>query len=186
MICKNRTNQTGVINFAPFLCETIKETAEDGLSEISQKGMKRLKYDLPKDVLKRAKEKLVVLNVARTELIARLDNLLSNTPNLSQKLTIDIRKAKNTLQNGLKQDDLVGALRDIYSKPVRESGSGKVWDHQQEVEQGINSLKKLRETIVDKEMKLYQPNSIEFKQLSKEADALGEMIRKIKEFLDTK
>jgi hypothetical protein len=58
------------------------------------------------------------------------------------------------LIRNLTQDDLVGALRDINGKPVRQIGSGKTWDHLQEVRQGVSSLKNAKNGLI-MEMKNY-------------------------------
>lgn len=164
--------------------EKIRNTAEEGLSDTSQAGMKRLKYELPKDVLKRAKEKPVVLNVARTELIAKLDNLLLN-PILSVETKAALTKARNSLRDHLTQDDLVGALRDKFGKEVRQSGSGNIFDHLKEVNEAQNSLRTATNKLV-KELQKTPKGTIEFSNLSNDLDAVNEITRRVKDFLDTK
>lgn len=165
--------------------EAITETAEQGLSEKAQSGMKHLKNDIPKDVMAKAKERLVTLNVGRTELIAQLDDVLNKVPNLnnSQETVANIRSAKNNLIDHLTQDDLVGALRDKFGKEVRRSGDGYIYQHSREVENGLASLENARDSMIE-QLQYHERGSFEYKALSQQADALAEMIRKINSFLD--
>ena len=163
--------------------KAITETAEEGLTDVSQSGMKRVKGELSKEALKAAKEQLVTLNVARTELVARLEELTNKVPGLSQHAVADIGKAKNNLLNHLTQDDLVGALRDKFGKEVRRSGDGYVYQHSKEVSNGVGSLKNARDSIIN-QLQKHQKGSAEYNLLSKEADALAEMSRRIARFLD--
>lgn len=165
--------------------EIIKDTAEEGISETAQSGLKALRQSLSKEALAKAKEQLVTLSVARAEVIARFEGLLDKIPNLSQKTIADIRAAKNSLLDHLTQADLVGALRDNLGKVVRQSGSGKVFNHIGEVEDALNSLKEARRTIATREMRNFAKDSQEYKILSQEADAISEMIRRVENFLDT-
>jgi len=110
--------------------KAIKEVAESGLSETAQSGLKALRGTLSKEGLVKAKEQLVTLNVARTELMARLEKLISNS-NLLQDTKTALLRAKNSLKDHLTQDDLVGALRDKFGKEVRQSGSAThltIWE----------------------------------------------------------
>ena len=163
--------------------ETIKNTAEEGLTEISQSGMKRLKYELPKEILKRAKEKLVVLNVARTELIAKLDDLIAGG-----KLSADTNKvlstARNSLKDHLTQDDLVGALRDKFGKEVRRSGDGYTYQHLGEVMSSINSLDNATLRLVRELSRI--PKGTDYSRISREIDGIKEMKRRVTDFLETK
>jgi hypothetical protein len=95
-----------------------------------------------------------------------------------------LTKAKNSLEKNLKQDDLIGALRDKLNKPVRESGSGEAFDHLQEVRQGLNSLEKAKD-ILSSELKRKATGSDEFIYLSKEIDAIKEIQRRVGVFLET-
>lgn len=154
------------------------------MSEVAQSGLKALRQSLSKESLSKAKEQLITLNIAKTEVVARLDDL-SATAKLSQRAQANVRAARNSLIRNLTQDDLVGALRDIYGKPVKQSGSGRIWNHRQEVQQGLNSLEAARDSLIT-EMRSYQPNSNEFKKVSKEADAIAEMIHRVNKFLEIK
>lgn len=164
--------------------KAITETANKGLTEVAEAGMKRIKNEIPKEVMRQAKEQLVTLNVARTELIARLDNLVKNGNLLSDTKKV-LGSAKNSLEYNLKQDDLVGALRDKFNQPVRVSGSGEAFDHLQEVRQGLNSLENARK-ILQRELKNKPTGSNEFVEVSQEIDAIKEMQRRVNTFLETK
>ncbi len=164
--------------------ETIKETAEDGLTEISQSGLKALRGTLSKESLKKAKEQLVTLNIARTELMARLDNLIKNSSLLSDTKEVLI-SAKNSLKDHLSQDDLVGALRDVFGKQVKRSGDGKIFDHLREVTDSISSLGKGKDRLI-RELRKMEKGSVEYNRISQEVDAIKEMERKVKTFLETK
>lgn len=133
--------------------DNLTKIAQEGVSEIAQTGLKALRGAISREGLAKAKEQIVTLNIARIELIERLDDL-PTTLNLSQRGQSEIRAGRNSLIRNLTQDDLVGALRDINGKPVRQIGSGKTWDHLQEVRQGVSSLKNAKNGLI-MEMKNY-------------------------------
>ena len=164
--------------------KAIKETAEEGLSEIAQSGLKALRGTLSKEGIAEAKKRLVTLNVARTELMARLDNLIANS-NLLSDTKIALSKAKNSTKDHLTQDDLVGALRDVLNKPVKQSGSGYTFDHLGEVQDSLNSLRTAVKSLI-REISKTTKGTPEFSELSKDLDAVKEMIRRVEEFLKIK
>ncbi len=122
-----------------FALFVFKKTAKEGLSEVSQSGLKALRQSLSKEGLAKAKEQLVTLSVARTELITRFDNLTKSS-NLLPDTKQFLNRSRNSLLKNLKQDDLVGALRDKFGKDVRRSGDGFTYQHLKEVNQGFISL----------------------------------------------
>nr|MBA4185202.1 hypothetical protein [Acidobacteriota bacterium] len=164
--------------------KAIKEVAESGLSETAQSGLKALRGTLSKEGLAKAKEQLVTLSVARTELLARLDNLIKHG-NLLPDTKEFLSRSKNSLLKNLKQDDLVGALRDIFGKDVRRSGDGYIYQHAKEVNQGLTSLNNAKDVLV-KELKRTTQGSQEYNRLSQEIDAVKEMTRRINIFLEIK
>jgi hypothetical protein len=164
--------------------KTIKETAEEGLSPKAQSGMKQLKYELPKEIMAKAKEQLITINVARTELIARLDGLIT-TSNLLKDTKNILASARNSIKDHLTQDDLVGALRDVFGKEVRRSGDGKIYNHLGEVQDAIKSIKKANQHLL-KELGKMKKGSDEFVKLSEEIDALKELKRRVENFLELK
>jgi hypothetical protein len=164
--------------------KSITQAANEGVTTKAQAGLKRLETKLSKEGVKQARERLVTLNVARTELTARLD-ALPNEVKLSQKALADIKAARNSLKDHLTQDDLVGALRDKNNLVIRQKGSGKPWDHEGEVTDSLKSLREARRSLI-KEMYKHSPESYEYKRLSEEAAAVGETISRIKEFLEIK
>jgi hypothetical protein len=164
--------------------KSITQAANEGVSEIAQSGVKRVKTDIGKEGVKAAQEQLVTINVARTEMMARLKSL-PNQVKLSQKTHADVSKACNNIRDHITQEDLSGALRDVHGKMVRRSGDGYTFDHLDEVERGLKSLGTARNSLIQ-EMKNYQIGSKEYKILSQQADALQETSFRIKNFLGIK
>lgn len=167
-----------------FALFVFKKTAKERLLEIAQSGLKALRGVISKEGLAKAKEQLITLSVARTELLTRLDNLIANN-NLLQDTKGFLLKTKNSLLNNLKQDDLVGALRDKFGKDVRRSGDGKIFQHLEEVNQGLRSIENSKSTFV-KEIARTQKGSDEYKILSLEIEALSELTQRIRGFLEIK
>jgi hypothetical protein len=164
--------------------KALKEVAEEGLTQTSQAGLKRLGRDMSKEGIARAEKELVTLSVGRTEMMGRLDDL-TKSGILSPVAQSRVQSAYNSLKDHLTQDDLVGALRDKNSLPVRRSGDGYTWDHLGEVESGIKSLDKAKDEII-KDMRRHEPNSSEYKRLSAEAEALSEIAERIQRFTEIK
>ncbi len=163
---------------------TLTEVAEQGLSEKAQSGLKALRGSLSKDGLEKAKNQIITLNVARTELIARLDNLIKNS-NLLPDTKEFLNRSKNSLLKNLKQDDLVGALRDKFGKDVHRSGGGYTYQHLKEVNQGLISLNNAKDALV-KELKRTAQGSQDYNHLSQQIDAIKETTRRINVFLEIK
>lgn len=164
--------------------ELIKETVEKGLSETAQTGLKALRGILSKDGLAATKEKLVTLNVARVELMARINKLIANSSLLSDTKKV-LSTAKNSIKDHLTQDDLIGALRDILGKEVRRSGDGYTYQHLREVRESLSSLDNAVIRLT-KEIDKISKGTAEYSQMSKEIDAIKEMKRRVLDFLKTK
>lgn len=164
--------------------DKLTQVANEGLDEIAQASIKKLKTKVSAEKLPQIKEQLVTMNVMRTEMMARLNNI-SKSFKLSQKASSDIGKAVNSFKKHLTQDDLIGALRDTKGLQVRRSGDGYTYDHFEEVKNGLSSLKKAKESLID-EMKNYQPGSNEYRQLSQAADGITETMSRVKKFLEEK
>ena len=171
--------------------DAITETAESGLTDKAQASAKRLEGELTKDEIKLAKEQLVTLNVARTEMMSRLDDL-ANDVSLSPGTRNLAETARNAIKDHATQNDLAGALRDVHGKPVVKSGDGYIYNHQEEVtDQALTPLENLRDKLIKEnknkaiiEAKSNNPDFSEYQRISKEVDAISEMITKIKKFLE--
>ncbi len=85
--------------------KALKEVAERGISELSQSGLKALRGTLSKEGVAKAKEQLVTLSAARTELRARIEKIIANS-NLPQDTKTALSKAKNSVKDHLTQNDL--------------------------------------------------------------------------------
>ena len=164
--------------------EVLTVVAEQGLSEVSQSGMKALRGLISKEGLQKAKEQLITLGVARTELIAKLDKLIANG-NLLSDTKVILTKAKNSLLDHLTQEDLVGALRDKFGKEIRRSGDGKIYNHLGEVSESLDSLDNAKGTLL-RQLRNEQKGSDAYVKLSNQIDAISEMRRRVKAFLETK
>lgn len=84
----------------------LTEVAEAGLSSTAQAGLKQLSRRVSKEGIQQAGKELVTLSVARTEVMARLDDLLADG-NLLQNTQGAVTTARNSLRDHLDQDDLV-------------------------------------------------------------------------------
>jgi hypothetical protein len=163
--------------------EVLSEVAEEGLSEISRASLKRIKR-LSKEGAEKAKQALITLNTARTELMARL-NLLEVDPSLRPETKGQLLKTYNSVKDHMTQEDLIGALRDKLNLPIRKSGSGYIYSHEGEVGTVIDSLRKSKETLL-REMRTLSKDSDQYRRLSKEVDAISETERRVREFLEIK
>lgn len=124
----------------------VLRAASEELGEVAESGMKHAAKKLSKEAIATAKAQLKQLAVGRAELVARLEEL-AKTPGLSQQMTQCLARARRALGDHLDAKDLVGALRDILGLPVKKGSTGEVFNHAQEVEQALGSLKKLVEAL---------------------------------------
>ena len=122
-------------------------------------------------------------------MMSRLEEI-ANDVNLSPAARNEARTAYNAIRDHLTQNDLAGALRDVHGKPVTVSGSGKTYDHQEEVENALASLERFKDRMLNEmnhraimEARSANPNFLEYQQMSKNVDAVTEMMTKIEEFL---
>jgi Bacterial toxin 28 len=162
--------------------KALGEAAGEVTQGTTRSGMKQAARVLGKEAAQRAMRELRVLAVARAELLTRWQLLLVDT-SLSPGARAALRRARNALQDHLQPADLAGALRDKLGIPVRASGSGAVWNHQDEVGNVIGSLDKLHRAFV-RELNMHPAGSPEFIRLSKEMDAFREMSMRIDGFLE--
>ena len=144
--------------------------------------MKRIRKVAGKAAAARAQRELKALAAARQELLARWQFLLMDKT-LSRETLMALRKARNALQDHLQPADLTGALRDKLGIPVRKSGSGKAWDHLDEVDSALGSTRRLH-TRLKRDLHRVHAGSAEFKQLSREMEAINETLARVKSFLE--
>jgi hypothetical protein len=69
--------------------------------------------------------------------------------------------------------------------PVRQSGSGKAWDHLGEVEAVLESLERAEDNLL-RVLHRLQPGSAGYGKLSREIDAISELGRRVQRFLEIK
>jgi Bacterial toxin 28 len=162
--------------------KALNEAAGEAKRGTARSGLARAGKVLSREAAARAARELVALAVARRELLARWQSLLMDRA-LSRETLGALRKARNALQDHLQPADLTGALRDRLGVPVRLSGSGKAWDHLDEVGGVSRSLGRLSEAM-GKELRHVPRGSSRFKQLSHEMDAVEETVARIERFLE--
>jgi hypothetical protein len=163
--------------------KALKEVAEEGLTQVSQQSVKGLAQVMSKEGAERIGKEAVTLNVGRTEMIGRLDSLLTS-PNIPESTKNALRSARNALQDHLKQDDLLGALRDKHGLPVLKPG-GAPYNHAGEVQEGLLSLQRGRDNLL-RELGKISPGTNEYRRLSAEIEAISEMSTRIEKFLEVK
>jgi hypothetical protein len=86
------------------------------------------------------------IEAARQKLISKLDALL-NDSSLSERSRQRLETLRNAMRDHLKPSDLSGALRDKLEMPVRESGSGRIWNHEREVDNALKAFAEARESL---------------------------------------
>ena len=162
--------------------KAVSEASEKAVEGVTKSAAKKLRKVLSKEALKRATRELKTLAVGRVEMMARLDDLLLDET-LDEATRSALRKTRNAIDDHLKPSDLSGALRDIHNLPVRRKGDGRAYTHIGEASEVINSLGKAREQLV-RRLRRLQPGSELYSKLSRESDAIAEMQRRVKHFLE--
>ncbi len=107
---------------------------------VARAGLKRLARSLPEKTYALVESEVRLTNVARTELIARLER---HIPELPPSIRDVAARCRNGLQDHLKPSDVVGWVRDHAGLPVRQMGSGRVFEHEKEVKEVLLSMKKI-------------------------------------------
>lgn len=120
------------------------------LDEESSASMKRVAQKLDKEVVAAKRKALPRIEAARQELLEKLDALLraERQPPLSQRSRANLEAVLNALREHLTPKDLTGALRDSVDLPVRESGSGREFQHATEVSEALVTFETARKTLV--------------------------------------
>ena len=110
---------------------------------------------------------------------------LVHHPALSPRARRFLEDARNALQNNVKPADLVGALRDRLGAPVRLP-DGSAYNHLEEMTNALSALRSVRTALIDRlaHLKRVEPRSPVIGPLSRETDAISELIRRTAEFLN--
>ncbi len=162
----------------------LRETAEESITEVSEASLKRMRRALSRQAVETARRRLRELAAGRIELMQRLTELMEH-PALRSRTRDFIERARNGVRDHLSPQDLSGALRDRLGMPVRRSGSGKAFDHLDEVDAASRNMEKARSVLLG-ELQRLEPGSDAFRVVSRELDAMAEMQRRVHEFLETR
>jgi hypothetical protein len=173
----------GVLGVPPMLAKALSpagETDPNALSDIAKAGLKRASRVLSKEGAELAKAELKKLAADRTRLLKVIDQIIRD-PRLSQRACAWLTDARNALENNLKPEDLVGALRDGLNVPVRESGTGRVFDHAKEVQDAVVSLREGRRALAA-DLRRIAAAGHETSGLSSDLDAILAFADQVKAF----
>jgi hypothetical protein len=160
----------------------LREAAEESITDIAQSGLKRAQRRLSREAAQQAARRLRELAAGRIELMARLRRMADDA-SLPAPVRSQMRKTANSIEDHLTPQDLSGALRDQLGIPVRVPGSGDAYDHLAEVQTAMNSMRNARDSLID-QLDNLEEGTPAFRHLSREAEALREMMRRTQEFLD--
>jgi hypothetical protein len=117
--------------------EILKEAAK--ITEpAARSGLRQLTRVLTPKTHALVASEVRVINVARVELIARLERHCREVPESTQQL---LRRCQRSLRDHLEAADVVGWIRDSVDLPVRKSGSGIAFQHKTEVRAVLDSIK---------------------------------------------
>jgi hypothetical protein len=162
--------------------KALSEAAAEAGQGVPRAGLKRAAKVLSKEAAARAARELQTLAVARRELLARWQVLLVDE-GVSPHARALLRRARNALDGHMTPADLAGALRDKLGVPVRMSGSGKAWDHLNEVRDALESLNNLHTALI-KELSRSSSQGGMFQRITGEVQALAELRRRARRFLE--
>lgn len=130
-----------------------------------------------KDALKKVQHE-------RAACVDELGKLKGEIPKLgvakprADQATRSIDGALNSLNDHLTDSDITGAMRDIAGDPVKQKGGGQPWDHLQEVEGAVNSLKNTREDLTRLRGELSR-RQIDPKVLSEKLDPALDALKRV-------
>jgi hypothetical protein len=159
----------------------LREAAEESIDDIARSGLKHASRCLSKEAAQRAGQTLRELAAGRIELIERLRRMHAD-PDLPFAVQDQMRRTATSIEDHLTPADLSGALRDELGVPVRTAGRGREFDHRGEVETALTSLENARERLIV-QLGHEAKGSEAYRELSANADAIGEMMRRTREFL---
>lgn len=160
----------------------LRESAEESITEVTEASLKRARRVLSRQAVQTARRRLQALAAGRIELMQRLTDLSQN-PALRGHTRDFVEDARNALRDHLHPEDLSGALRDKLGMPVRRSGSGDLFDHLGEVEDGLRSVDKAIKPLLGDLQRLPRESDA-YRVVSREIEAMREMRRRIVEFLE--
>ncbi len=165
--------------------EAIREGAETALDDTVRHSMKKLRRNgMSKAAARQAAKQIKVINAGRVELIERLRRYSAEGFFDDETLGV-LMHTRNALENGLKPDDLSGALRDLHGIPVPLPGGKGTYDHLHEVQDSMNSLENALAHL-KRSTKNHKPGSAGFSRVSRDRDAFEEFIGRVASFLETK
>ncbi|MBK6685932.1 MAG: hypothetical protein IPG45_15775 [Deltaproteobacteria bacterium] len=147
-------------------------------SEITQASAKRLAKTMGKEVIEAKTKEMQRLAAEAARLVERLEALMAR-PGLSQELRSRLDGTIDAIKDHLNQEDMIGALRDKVGQPVRQIGSGKAYNHGQEVTDGVNSLLNLKHTL-GKMIRGLPPQSAEAAELIRLGDDVLDLALRVK------
>jgi vacuolar-type H+-ATPase subunit I/STV1 len=82
----------------------------------------------------------------------------------TEEVKRSIGRGKNALEEHLTDADITGAMRDVAGDPVRQPGSGRIFDHQQEVNDSLRALQSTRRELLrvrtELERRQFDPTTI--------------------------
>ncbi len=159
----------------------LREAAEESIDDIARSGLKHASRCLSKEAAQRAGQSLRELATGRIELIERLRQMHAD-PDLPFVVQDQMRRTATSIEDHLTPADLSGALRDELGVPVRTAGRGREFDHRGEVETALTSMENARERLI-LQLGHVARGSATYRELSANADAIGEMMRRTREFL---
>ncbi len=168
----------GAFVLGPGAAAELLDTVE--LSDTTKAALKRAGRRLSEDGATQARRELPKLAAERKRMLQRFDRLLED-PRLSQRARAALESARRALENNLKPEEMIGALRDQLGIPVRRSGDGRAWQHLQEASDALNSLEDARGSLT---RDLARRPVDEIAGLSKDIDAISDFIRRVGAFLE--
>lgn len=171
---------SGAVLLVPGPVHQLTEALE--LSSTTQAALKRAGRRLSKEGAKLAKIELRKLAAERMRILDLLD-ALSREPRLSANSRARIRSARRALENNLKPEEMVGALRDELGIPVRRAGDGHVYDHLQEASEALESIERSRRAVAKETVRL-EAGGEDIAGLSKSLDAISSFLARVRAFLE--
>jgi hypothetical protein len=166
--------------------EGIKNTHGEKVAQLVKQSLDKLISPLGAEGANRAAQNLEVLSTKTIpELAEKLSTLQRHIGEGKlgsvqiEKLSSDINKSLNSIKDHLKPDDLVGALRDRLGDPVKIRG--KIYDHNDEVSTGIDSLKRAAGEI-NKALQWHKTPAAVKGELSELSTYINSVIERVEKF----
>jgi hypothetical protein len=131
---------------SPKIAKNVEESLESLKSKLGAAGANNAAQKLEELGTKT----LPGLKQELTTLSRHIQELPESQRSTLQNLDIRINKSLNAIENNLKPDEFVGALRDRLDDPVsrwRPGQAPKIYDHNDEVSNGLDSLNETAEKL---------------------------------------